>query len=177
MQVIYTTRSMSLPRRCELSQQASSERQTMGFTGRKPTMPQVFTFEPIRENQKPNRRKRRSLKVLYPPRQVRRSLPTEKDITKRLLLFFVSIVLFQVYTATEDELSLSTPDLSAAEQVSTSVPSPSPAASSSSSSSSDSAVLSVVFLAASPEAETNCSQPTAGGHLLQPIRVVRSCRI
>ncbi|XP_078422891.1 uncharacterized protein LOC144695780 [Cetorhinus maximus] len=170
MEIIYTTRAMHFSSGYELSQRASSERQTMGFAGRKSKMPQIFTFEPFRESEKPKRRKRRTLKILYPPRQVRRSLPTEKDVTKRLLLFFLSIVLFQVYTATEDELSLPTPDLSAAELASTSTPSPS--------SPSGSAALSVVFHPAPPGAENNCSQQQpAGGHLLQTARLVRSCKM
>uniref|UniRef100_UPI00398F2D72 radiation-inducible immediate-early gene IEX-1-like n=1 Tax=Pristiophorus japonicus TaxID=55135 RepID=UPI00398F2D72 len=168
MDVIYTTNSMSLPRGFELSQRAGSERQTTGFTGRRFTLPAVFTFEPMLKNKKTIRRKRRTLKVLYPPGQVRRSLPTEKDMTKRLLLFLVSIVLFQVYIATEDELSLSPPDLDAVKPVPASLPAPS---------SPGPAALSVVVLAASPGAEANCTQQLAAGHSLQTARVIRSCSI
>ncbi|XP_067829807.1 radiation-inducible immediate-early gene IEX-1-like [Heptranchias perlo] len=165
MDVIYTTSAMSFSRGCDLSQRASSERRTTGFIGRKPTMPQIFTFEPIRENKRPNRRKRRSLKVLYPPHQVRRSLPTEKDMAKRLLLFLISVVLIQVYGAVEDELSLSSPDLSAATQVSASSPAPSGFS------------ATAVLLDTSPGAEANCTQQPAGGDSLQATGVVRSCRM
>ncbi|XP_078075411.1 uncharacterized protein LOC144497845 [Mustelus asterias] len=151
MEVIYTTSAIHFSGSCELSQRASSERQTVRLPGRKSKVPQIFTFEPILQSEKPKRRKRRSLKILYPYRQVR-SLPTEKDTTKRLLMLFLSIVLFQVYTtAAEDELTLPAP-----EQVSTfSSQAPAP-----------SAVLSVVLLppSAAPGAENNCSQvqPAAG---------------
>ncbi|GCB70555.1 hypothetical protein scyTo_0010801 [Scyliorhinus torazame] len=160
---------MHFNRSCQLSQRAGSEPQPLAFPSHESKMPQVFTFEPIRQSMKPKRRKRRSLKILYPPGQVRRSLPTEKDMTKRLLLFFLSIVVFQMCTtATEDELSLlATPEPSAGEQVATpSTPSPPPAPTS--------AVLSVVFLPATPGAENNCSQrQLAAAHF----RPVRSCKL
>ncbi|XP_038673412.1 radiation-inducible immediate-early gene IEX-1-like [Scyliorhinus canicula] len=169
MEVIYTTSAVHFNQSCQLSQRAGSDSQPMSFPSRKSKMPQVFTFEPIRQSVKPKRHKRRHLKILYPPGQVRKSLPTEKDMTKRLLLFFLSIVLFQVYTtATEDELSLlATPEPSAGEQVATSsTHSPQPPA--------PSAVLSVVFLPATPGAENNCSQRLLAVAHLRP---VRSCKL
>lgn len=54
----------------QLDQLAITQRCSLGFAGRKPTMPQIFTFDPIRQNKIPNRRKKRFVKVLYPPRQV-----------------------------------------------------------------------------------------------------------
>ncbi|XP_067865357.1 radiation-inducible immediate-early gene IEX-1-like [Heterodontus francisci] len=137
------------------------------------SQPLVFTFEPIPERVcKPRVQKKRSPRVLYPPHLVRRSIPTKKDTAKRLLLFFVSIVLFQVYTATEDELSLSTPDLSAAEQVSTSVPTPP---------SSESTVLSVLFLTAFPGAEptaaSNLQEGTCSGLVTGVIRSDMKCEM
>eukprot|EP00061_Rhincodon_typus_P009905 g33752.t1 len=74
----------------------------------------VFTFEPIPEREcKLRMQKKRAPRVLYPPHQVRKPVPPKKDAPKRLLLLFLSIVLLQVYTATEDE----TPDLKVAEQL------------------------------------------------------------
>ncbi|XP_041069387.1 radiation-inducible immediate-early gene IEX-1-like [Carcharodon carcharias] len=116
-----------------------------------PTQPPVFTFEPFPERLcKLRPLKKRPRRVLYPPQQVRKSVPKKKDVTKRLLLFFLSIVLFQVYTATEDELSLPTPDLSASVQVSVPIPPPS--------CSPDSGVLSVMYLPAFAGAESNYTQ-------------------
>ncbi|GCC21741.1 hypothetical protein chiPu_0020216 [Chiloscyllium punctatum] len=165
MEVIYTTSALPFSRTCELSQRVRSDRLAMSFPSHRSKMPQVFTFEPIHECEKPKRRKKRSLRVLYPPRQVRRPLPTEKDITKRLLLFFLSVVILQVYIATEEELmSLPAPEPSAAEQ--------SPAAASPS-------ALSVVVLPRSLGDEANCSsqQRPSGGHSLQATRIVLSCKM
>ncbi|XP_067829808.1 radiation-inducible immediate-early gene IEX-1-like [Heptranchias perlo] len=76
---------------------------------RRHTEPEVFTFEPIPEPKHGYRPKKRPLKVLYPIHRPRRALPAKKDMTKRLFLLLVSIVAFQVYSATEqceDEPSL-----------------------------------------------------------------------
>ncbi|XP_067829809.1 radiation-inducible immediate-early gene IEX-1-like [Heptranchias perlo] len=137
-----------------------------GFPGHSSrSQPLVFTFESIPERVPKIRVKKRSRRVLYPPHQVRRSLPTEKDMAKRLLLFLISVVLIQVYGAVEDELSLSSPDLSAATQVSASSPAPSGFS------------ASAVLLDTSPGAEANCTQQPAGGDSLQATGVVRSCRM
>ncbi|XP_060706881.1 radiation-inducible immediate-early gene IEX-1-like [Hemiscyllium ocellatum] len=66
--------------------------------------PLVFTFEPIPERGSQLRPpRRRAARVLYPPHQVRKPVVPRPDAAKRLFLFFISVVLFQVYTATEDE--------------------------------------------------------------------------
>ncbi|XP_067829805.1 radiation-inducible immediate-early gene IEX-1-like [Heptranchias perlo] len=69
--------------------------------------PEVFTFDPIPEVKRPPtvnprlRARRRTVRVLYPA-QVRKYLPVEKkDWAKRMLLLFLSIVMVQVYGATE----------------------------------------------------------------------------
>ncbi|XP_078422890.1 radiation-inducible immediate-early gene IEX-1-like [Cetorhinus maximus] len=69
--------------------------------------PEVFTFDtilevhPIPAAHTRLRSKRRVVKVLYPA-QVRKYLPPEKkDWAKRMLLLFLSVVIVQVYTATE----------------------------------------------------------------------------
>ncbi|XP_069771689.1 uncharacterized protein [Narcine bancroftii] len=75
---------------------------------RRHTEPEVFTFEPIPERKYGRRYKRRSIKVLYPIYQPRRTRRTEKDVAKRLLLCLLSIVILQVYLATDlhlDEVS------------------------------------------------------------------------
>ncbi|GCB73288.1 hypothetical protein scyTo_0002458 [Scyliorhinus torazame] len=88
-----------------------------GSSGR--TQPLVFTFEPIPERQCNVRiLKKRPCRVLYPPPQARKSVPNKKDMAKRLFLFFLSIVVFQVHTTVEDGMNLPTPDLSVAEPAS-----------------------------------------------------------
>ncbi|XP_051899945.1 radiation-inducible immediate-early gene IEX-1-like [Pristis pectinata] len=71
--------------------------------------PEIFTFDPIAEVKRPapaNARtpgRRRAVKVLYPA-QVRKYLPPKKkDWVKRILLLFLSIVVVQVYGATETD--------------------------------------------------------------------------
>ncbi|XP_051899948.1 radiation-inducible immediate-early gene IEX-1-like [Pristis pectinata] len=150
----------------ELRQLVITQQRSMGFAGRQPTMPQVFTFEPIRENKRPNRRKKRFIKVLYPPHQVRRTLPTQKDLAKRLLLFLLSVVVFQIYTATEDDLNLADPEFTGVQETpTTSGESPAPSAPAASS-------LSVIL---SPEAESNYSRPLPGGDAV--LRSFLACRM
>ncbi|XP_069775507.1 radiation-inducible immediate-early gene IEX-1-like [Narcine bancroftii] len=151
----------------QLSQFAVSQASSVGFAGRKPTLPRVFTFEPMREIKKLNRRKKRHLKVLYPPRQARRVLPTQRDLAKRLLLFLLSIVLFQIYTATEDDVNVVDPEIASAEDV--------PLASAEAAA--PSTLVASVVLEASPEAESNCSLPLAGGEPALVPRSFLACRM
>ncbi|XP_032903404.1 radiation-inducible immediate-early gene IEX-1-like [Amblyraja radiata] len=64
---------------------------------RRNTEPEVFTFDPIPSPTYGRKYKRRSLKILYPIYQPRKTIPAEKDVVKRLLLFLLSIVALQVY--------------------------------------------------------------------------------
>ncbi|XP_059826852.1 radiation-inducible immediate-early gene IEX-1-like [Hypanus sabinus] len=135
----------------EMNQLAIPQPRSAGFAGRKPTMPQVFTFEPIRQNKRLNRRKKRSIKVLYPARQVRRTVPSEKDMAKRLLLLLLSVVFIQIYTATENDLKDAAPELTGVHEV--------PSASAGAPPASPQLAISVVL---SPEAESNCSWSLLG---------------
>lgn len=153
----------------QLDQLAITQRCSLGFAGRKPTMPQIFTFDPIRQNKIPNRRKKRFVKVLYPPRQVRRTLPTKKDMAKRLLLFLLSIVLFQIYTATEDDLSLDDSELGGG-QVALPVSVETPAQST--------PVSSALSVVSSPgEAGSNCSRRLLAGEVKLILVSVLACRM
>ncbi|GCC21742.1 hypothetical protein chiPu_0020217 [Chiloscyllium punctatum] len=90
--------SHSLPLTLQLHPPAG---QPYSLSSRRSTDPEIFTFEPIPEHKPNHRGKRRSLKVLYPLYQSRKSLPTKKDMAKRLYLLLLSIVILQVYSATE----------------------------------------------------------------------------
>ncbi|XP_078272474.1 uncharacterized protein LOC144603179 [Rhinoraja longicauda] len=159
---MYTTTS-------QFDQLAISQRRSLGgFAGRKPTMPQVFTFDPIRENKIPKRRKKRFVKVLYPPRQVRRTLPTQKDMAKRLLLFLLSIVLFQIYTATEDDLSLDVSEHGGGQEaLPVPVESPTPSA----------PVSSALSVVVSPGAGSNCSRRLPAGEVKLIVINALACRM
>ncbi|XP_051899949.1 radiation-inducible immediate-early gene IEX-1-like [Pristis pectinata] len=88
---------------------ASSNTQNLSnLSTRRYTEPEVFTFDAIPEPKYGRRSKRRSLKVLYPIYQPRKTLPAEKDVAKRILLCLLSIVALQVYLVTDhpDELSV-----------------------------------------------------------------------
>ncbi|XP_069771690.1 uncharacterized protein [Narcine bancroftii] len=65
--------------------------------------PLIFDFEPIVERRAKAPAKKRSRRVLYPHQQVRKLLPTQTDLAKRLLLIFLFAVILQVYYAAEDE--------------------------------------------------------------------------
>ncbi|XP_051899946.1 radiation-inducible immediate-early gene IEX-1-like [Pristis pectinata] len=67
--------------------------------------PLIFNFEPITERKPKVAGKKRRRRVLYPDHRVRK-LPVQTDVAKRLFLAFLSIVILQVYYATEDEASL-----------------------------------------------------------------------
>ncbi|XP_072113470.1 radiation-inducible immediate-early gene IEX-1-like [Mobula birostris] len=138
----------------EMNQLAIAQQRSTGFAGRKPTMPQVFTFEPIRQNKRLSRRKKRFIKVLYPARQVRRTVPSEKDLAKRLLLLLLSVVFVQIYTATEHDLDVAAPELTGVLEVPTTSGGEPPA--------SPQLAASAVSVILSPEAESNCSRPLLG---------------
>ncbi|XP_038673190.1 radiation-inducible immediate-early gene IEX-1-like [Scyliorhinus canicula] len=134
------------------------------------TKPLVFTFEPIPERLCNVRiQKKRPCRIIYPPPQARKSVPNKKDMAKRLFLFFLSIVIFQVHTTVEDGMNLPTPDLSVAEPAS--VPALPP-------SSPDVGALPDMYLPALPAVGPNYNkQQPAGGHWLQAARVLPFCMI
>ncbi|XP_062903503.1 radiation-inducible immediate-early gene IEX-1-like [Mobula hypostoma] len=68
---------------------------------RRHTEPEVFTFDRIPELRYGRRYKRRSLKVLYPIYQPRKTVPAKKDVAKRLLFLLLSIVALQVHLTTD----------------------------------------------------------------------------
>ncbi|XP_072920983.1 radiation-inducible immediate-early gene IEX-1-like [Hemitrygon akajei] len=148
----------------EMNQLAIPQPCSTGFAGRKPTLPQVFTFEPIRQNKRLNRRKKRFIKVLYPARQVRRTVPSEKDMAKRLLLLLLSVVFIQIYTATENDSNDAAPELTGVHEA--------PATSAGEPPASPQLAISVVV---SPEAESNCSRPHLGE--VAVTRIVLACRM
>ncbi|XP_078075241.1 uncharacterized protein LOC144497672 [Mustelus asterias] len=126
----------------------------------------VFTFEPKPERLCPPRvPKKRARRVLYPPPQVRKPVRNKKDVAKRLLLFLLSIFIFQLCTATEEGVSLLTSKLSVAEEASVSVqPLSSP----------DGGVLPDMFL---PGVGPNYTQqqPAGGGYWRQATSVIALC--
>ncbi|XP_048376236.1 radiation-inducible immediate-early gene IEX-1-like [Stegostoma tigrinum] len=77
--------------------------QSYSFSTRRSTEPEIFTFDPIPLHKPSSKAKRRSLKVLYPIYQSRKSHPTRIDLAKRLFLVLLSIVILQVYSTTETE--------------------------------------------------------------------------
>ncbi|XP_059826851.1 radiation-inducible immediate-early gene IEX-1-like [Hypanus sabinus] len=79
-----------------------SQRKLLNDLGtRRHTEPEVFTFDRIPELRYGRRCKRKSLKVLYPIYQPRKTVPAKKDVAKRLLFLLLSIVALQVHLTTE----------------------------------------------------------------------------
>ncbi|XP_078272475.1 uncharacterized protein LOC144603180 [Rhinoraja longicauda] len=71
----------------------------------------IFNFEPITERKAKVPDKNRRRRVLYPDYQVRKLFPAQTDLAKRLLLIFLSVVILQVYFATEEEPGLSSTEM------------------------------------------------------------------